>query len=40
MGHLNNELSDVDFKSCLNGISIGWHLLNHYTLEFSEVMKN
>lgn len=24
MGYLNNEFSDVDFKSHLNGISIEW----------------
>lgn len=44
MGHLNNEMAYVDFKSCLNGISIEWNffLLKYYTLvvEFSEVMKN
>lgn len=44
MGYLNNEFSDVNFKSHLNGISIEWDffLLKRYTLveEFSEVMKN
>lgn len=45
MGHLNNKLANVNFKSHFNGISIEWDfffLLKHYTLciEFSEVMKN